>query len=80
MPFPRVANHILFPRTSLLRPSLLTINDQPLNLSVEIAADRFLMSFPALPMGKRVVPVEKKDILPKFVVPDPNSSVVLSNK
>ena len=31
MPLPRVANCILFLRTSLLRPSLLKINDQPLN-------------------------------------------------
>jgi hypothetical protein len=49
-------------------------------LSVEIAADRFLMLFPALPMGERVILVAKMDILPKFIAPNPSSALVLSNK
>jgi hypothetical protein len=80
MPFPHVANHILSTRIKMLRPTLPTISDHTLIPSVEIAADRFLILFSALPTGKRVVFVAKMDILPKFVAPDPNSALVLSNK
>jgi hypothetical protein len=80
MPFPHVANHILSTQISMLCPTLPTINEHTLVLSVEIAADRFLMLFPALPTGKRVVLVAKMDILPKFVAPNPSSALVLSNK
>jgi hypothetical protein len=63
----------------MLLPTVLTINEHTLILSVEIAVDRFLMLFPALPTGKRVVLVTKMDILPKFVAPGPSSAFVLSN-
>ena len=77
MPCPHLANHILSTRISTSRLNLPTNSEPPLNLSVETAAASTLMLFPALPTEKHVVPVAKKDILPKFVVPDP--SIVLSN-
>jgi hypothetical protein len=47
MPFPHVVNHILSTRISMLCPTLSTINEHTLILSVAISADRILIPFPA---------------------------------